>query len=228
MWRHSMEENELIQGLTDAVVSGQKDKAIELSEKALEEGIDPYKAVIEGLAKGMEIMSEKYDKKEAFMPHLLMASNAMYGGMEKLTPHLKVDGADKPAVVVIGSVEGDVHDIGKNLVKTMMSAMGFDVVDLGKDVPIDDFVNATTQNKADIVSMSTLMTSTMDSMEKTVKALESSGTRDNIKLIVGGAPITESFAMDIGADTTKEDAMEAAKWAKSIVSELSPTEERWG
>jgi corrinoid protein of di/trimethylamine methyltransferase len=220
-----MEESEIINGLTEAVVSGKKDDAVELAEKALEVGIDPYVAIIDGLAKGMEIMGEKYDKKEAFMPHLMMASNAMYGGMDVLTPHLKRKEGEKAAVLIIGSVEGDVHDIGKNLVKTMMTANGFESIDLGKDVPIGDFAKAAIENQADLVSISTLMTSTMDNMEAAVKSFQDQGIRDNVKIIVGGAPVTQSFADEIGADATAEDAMEAAKKAKEAIKQISDA--RW-
>ena len=221
-----MDEKEILSGLTDAVVNGKKDQATELSEKALEAGIDPYKAIVNGLANGMEIMSQKYEDGEVFMPHLLMSSNAMYAGMDVLTPHLKMEGAEKAAVLVIGTAEGDVHDIGKNLVKTMMSAVGFDVIDLGKDVPVPEFADAVEKNKADVVSISTLMTSTMDNMENTVKDIASKGLRDKVKIVVGGAPVTEAFAKDIGADEYKADAMGAAKWAKEAVKELDAS--RWG
>ncbi|MDG6243284.1 MAG: corrinoid protein [Methanolobus sp.] len=220
-----MEESEIISGLTNAVVNGKKDQAVELAQKALDEGVDPYKAVIDGLAKGMEIMGDKYDKKQAFMPHLLMASNAMYGGMDVLTPHLKLESGERRAVLVIGSAEGDVHDIGKNLVKTMMSAVGFEAIDLGKDVPINSFTEAAVEHKADVISVSTLMTSTMDNMEKIVKSFTEKGIRDKVKIIVGGAPITPDYAAEIGADTSKPDAMEAAHWAKEIVKELP--KDRW-
>ncbi|TGC08719.1 corrinoid protein [Methanolobus halotolerans] len=220
-----MEENEIINGLTEAVVNGKKDQAAELSQKSLDEGVDPYIAVINGLAKGMEIMSEKYENKQAFMPHLLMASNAMYAGMDVLIPHIKTEGSGARKVLVIGAVEGDVHDIGKNLVKTMMSAVGFEAIDLGKDVPVEQFVEAAAQNKADVMSISTLMTSTMDNMQRVMDGLNSKGIRNNMKVIVGGAPITADFATEIGADATKTDAMEAARWAKEAVESLSPG--RW-
>jgi len=220
-----MEESEILNGLTNAVVNGKKDQAVELANKVLEAGIEPYKAIIDGLAKGMEIMGDKYDKKQAFMPHLLMASNAMYGGMDVLIPHMKTEGDSKRAVLVIGSAEGDVHDIGKNLVKTMMSAMGFEAIDLGKDVRIGKFTEAAIEHKADVISVSTLMTSTMDNMEKIVKSFSEKGIRDKVKIIVGGAPITVDYAAEIGADTSKKDAMEAAKWAKEAVKALP--DNRW-
>jgi corrinoid protein of di/trimethylamine methyltransferase len=220
-----MEESEILSGLTDAVVNGKKDLAVELANQALAAGIPPYKAIIEGLAAGMEIMGKKYDCKQAFIPHLLMSSNAMYGGMDVLTPHMKAEGDSKRAVLVIGSAEGDVHDIGKNLVKTMMSAMGFEAIDLGKDVPIGKFTEAAIEHKADVVSISTLMTSTMDNMEKTVKSFSEKGIRDKVKIIVGGAPITADYAAEIGADASKKDAMEAAKWAKEALQGLP--DNRW-
>lgn len=220
-----MDINEILQGLTDAVVTGNKNKAIELSELSLKENIDPYDSIVNGLAKGMEIMGKKYEEKQVFIPHLLMSSNAMYGGMDILTPHLKSEEGVVKYKLVIGTAEGDVHDIGKNLVKTMMSAAGFDIVDLGKDVPINNFAEAAKENKADIVSISTLMTSTMDNMEKSVKAFSDQGIRNNVKIIVGGAPITDSFAKEIGADSFKTDANEAAKWAREIVLTLDTN--RW-
>ncbi len=220
-----MEESEILNGLTDAVVNGKRDQAVELANQALAAGIPPYKAIIEGLAAGMEVMGKKYDCKQAFIPHLLMSSNAMYGGMDVLTPHMKAEDDSKRAVLVIGSAEGDVHDIGKNLVKTMMSAMGFEAIDLGKDVPIGKFTEAAIEHKADVVSISTLMTSTMDNMEKTVKSFSEKGIRDKVKIIVGGAPITADYAAEIGADASKKDAMEAAKWAKEALQGLP--DNRW-
>lgn len=216
---------EIIQGLTDSVVNGKKDVAAELANKALAEGIDAYDAVINGLAEGMKIMSERYDAKEVFMPHLLMASNAMYAGMDILVPHIKVEGGGARKVLIIGTVEGDVHDIGKNLVKTMMSAVGFEAVDLGKDVPIEDFAKAAVENKADVVSMSTLMTSTMDNMQKIMDTFNAQGIRDNIKVIIGGAPITMDFAEEIGADFSTVDSMEAANWAMEQAKTLA--DGRW-
>ncbi|WP_406659804.1 corrinoid protein [Methanolobus sp. ZRKC3] len=220
-----MTAEEIIQGLTDAVVGGKKDVAAELAQKALDEGVDPYEAVINGLAEGMKIMSEKYDAKEVFMPHLLMASNAMYAGMDLLVPHIKLEGGGVRKVLIIGTVEGDVHDIGKNLVKTMMSAVGFEAVDLGKDVPIEDFAKAAVEHKADVISMSTLMTSTMDNMQKIMDTLNAQGIRDKVKVVIGGAPITKDFAEEIGADFSTVDSMEAANWAMDVAKALPA--DRW-
>jgi len=222
-----MTEN-LFNKLAEAVVAGNKDLAVELSNKALEEGIDPYEAIVNGLAKGMEIVSDNYEKGTAFVPHLLIASNAIYGGMDVLSPHMKnVEGAAKPSTVVIGTVEGDVHDIGKNLVKTMMTAGGLNLIDLGHDVPLEKFVETAKEHQADVISMSALMTTTMVGMEKVIEMLQEEGLRDSMIVMVGGAPISEEFAEQIGADKTATDAMHASHWVKDAVSELSPSEDRW-
>ena len=218
---------QIFKELAEAVVSGKKDVAVELANKALEEGVDPFEAITNGLARGMEIVSDNYENGTAFVPHLLIASNAMYGGMDVLTPHMKTEGADKQATIVIGTVEGDVHDIGKNLVKTMMTAGGFNAIDLGNDVPLGKFVEVAKENKADIISMSALMTTTMVGMEKVIEMLQEDGLRDSVIVMVGGAPISEEFAEEIGADRTAPDAMHASHWAMEAVKELPPADERW-
>ena len=220
-----MRKEELLEELANAVISGNKNKAIELAELSLKENVNPYDSIVNGLAKGMEIMGKRYEEKKAFIPHLLMASNAMYGGMDILTPHMKSDNSTERYTLVIGTAEGDVHDIGKNLVKAMMSASGFDIIDLGKDVPINSFVDTAIEKKADVVSISTLMTSTMDSMRDSVKSFFDKGIKDKVKIIVGGAPVNDKFANDIGADMSKPDASEAARWAKEVASTLDKN--RW-
>ncbi|ADE36978.1 uroporphyrinogen decarboxylase family protein [Methanohalophilus mahii] len=218
---------DILKELAEAVVSGNKDLTAELSEKALKEGLDPHKAIIDGLAKGMVIVSDNYEKGTAFVPHLLIASQAMYAGMDVLTPHIETEESSKPATMVIGTVEGDVHDIGKNLVKTMMSAGGIDTIDLGNDVPLDKFIETARENQADVISMSALMTTTMSGMEKVIEMLQEEGLRDSLIVMVGGAPISEDFAENIGADKTAPDALHASNWAIDAVSKLSPSKERW-
>jgi corrinoid protein of di/trimethylamine methyltransferase len=222
-----MTKEEIYKELAEAVVSGNKDATAELAEKALKEGLDPQESIIDGLAKGMVIVSDNYEKGTAFVPHLLIASQAMYAGMDVLTPHIKTEGVTKPATLVIGTVEGDVHDIGKNLVKTMMSASGINAIDLGNDVPLEKFVETAKENQADIVSMSALMTTTMTGMEKVIEMLQEEGLRDSLIVMVGGAPISEEFAEKIEADATAPDALHASNWALDAVSKLSPSEERW-
>lgn len=138
---------ELILNELAQAVDGDEDLTAELAYKVLEEGVDPYESIVDGLARGMIIVSDKYEKGESFVPHLLIASNAMYAGMDILTPHMKLDSTSTCSVGVIGTIEGDVHDIGKNLVKTMLNASGFDMIDLGHDVPIEKFVEVSKEKK---------------------------------------------------------------------------------
>ncbi|WP_406662356.1 uroporphyrinogen decarboxylase family protein [Methanolobus sp. ZRKC3] len=217
----------ILNQLAEAVVGGKVTAVEELSNKVLAEGLDPYEAIIDGLAKGMVIVSDRYEKGEAFVPHLLVASKAMYKGMDILSPHIKSQEGHVPAVGVIGSIEGDVHDIGKNLVKTMLSAAGFNMIDLGADVPIEKFVEVVKENKADLLSMSALMTTTMVNMEKVIEMLQEEGIRDAMTIMVGGAPVSEEFAASIGADSTHNDAMLATDWAKEAVKAMSPSADRW-
>ena len=151
----------------------------------------------------------------------------MYKGMDILTPHIKVENTEKRSVGVIGTIEGDVHDIGKNLVKTMLSASGIDMVDLGNDVPIEKFVKVAKEKKADLVSMSALMTTTMVNMEKVIEMMQEEGIRDSAIVMVGGAPISKEFAEHIGADSTHPNAMTATEWVKSEISKLAPASQRW-
>lgn len=219
---------DILNQLAEAVVDGDDDLAEELAQQVLDEGaVDPYNAIVNGLARGMAIVSDQYEKGEAFVPHLLLASGAMYAGMDILTPGMKNEGRGVQSVGIIGTIEGDVHDIGKNLVKTMLSAGGFEMIDLGADVPIEKFIEATKEHKADLISMSALMTTTMTNMAKVVEILQEEGVRDSLKVMVGGAPVSEEFAAGIGADSTHADAMHASAWASEAVKELDPKDARW-
>lgn len=214
--------------LAEAVVDGDDDLIEELAQKILDEGnVDPYDAIVNGLARGMAIVSDNYEKGKAFVPHLLIASGAMYAGMDILAPAMKTERDGMQAVGIIGTIEGDVHDIGKNLVKTMLSAGGFKMIDLGADVPIEQFVEAAKENKAELVSISALMTTTMTNMGRVIEILQEEGIRDAMKVMVGGAPVSEEFATGIGADSTHADAMHASAWASEAVKELDPKDVRW-
>ena len=151
-----------------------------------------------------------------------MCSDAMYSGLEILKPHLKKNDLGKKHKVVIGVIQGDTHDIGKNLVKIMMETEGFEVIDLGRDVPIRDFVDKAKEVEADIICMSTLMTTTMDGMGEVIKLLKEEGIREKVTVMIGGGPISQNFADKIGADIYTTDASKAAKYAKKIVSEKVP------
>lgn len=215
-----MATEEILNALANAVVEGDDDLAEEFAQKALDEGVDAYEAIVDGLAKGMNIVSDQYEKGEAFVPSLLLAADAMYAGMEILTPYMKVDASGGPQNVIIGTVEGDVHDIGKNLVKTMITAAGYNAIDLGVDVPLGKFIEAAKENKAAAISMSTLMTTTMGGMEKVVEQLQEEGIRDSLVVMVGGAPISREFAESIGADGTSRDASGAVETLSSLISSL--------
>ncbi|KKH99594.1 methyltransferase [Methanosarcina sp. 1.H.T.1A.1] len=218
---------DILNQLAEAVVDGDDDLAEELAQKSLDDGVDPYNAIVNGLARGMAIVSDQYEKGEAFVPNLLLASGAMYAGMDILTPYMKAAESGLQAVGVIGTIEGDVHDIGKNLVKTMLSAGGFKMIDLGADVPIEKFIETAKENKVDLISMSALMTTTMTNMEKVIEILQEEGIRDSMVVMVGGAPVSEEYATGIGADSTHPDAMHASAWASEAIKELEPKDARW-
>ncbi|MFZ2499718.1 uroporphyrinogen decarboxylase family protein [Methanosarcina sp.] len=216
-----MVKEDIFNALADAVVEGDDDLAEEYAQKALDDGVDAYAAIVDGLAKGMKIVSDMYERGEAFVPSLLLAADAMYAGMDILTPYIKVDGTASPKNVIIGTIEGDVHDIGKNLVKTMMTAAGFNMIDLGVDVPLDKFVETAKEKKATAISMSTLMTTTMGGMETVIEQLQEKGLRDSLVVMVGGAPISREYAESIGADGTALDASAAVETLSSLVSGIS-------
>ncbi|MCQ1534367.1 corrinoid protein [Methanosarcina sp. KYL-1] len=212
------------------VMDGEEEMTQGWTRVAIQIGLDPFKTLIEGLATGMSLIGKKYENGEAFVPQLLIASNAMYGGMDLLAPLMKRDenSGSKPATVVIGTVEGDVHDIGKSLVKTLLSANGFNCVDLGNDVPASRFIEAAKESKATAISMSTLMTTTMAEMPRVLKMLSDEGIRDKVMVMVGGAPITTEYASQIGADVSPHDAASAANWLKAAVFDFPPESVRWG
>jgi len=169
-----------------------------------------------GCNKGMAKVSDLYELKEMFVPEILLSADAMYAAIDILKPHLKVDAsAKKPAKVVIGVAQGDIHDIGKNLVKMMLEVAGFIMIDVGKDVPVDTFVKKTIEEDADIVAISALMTTSMMYMEPVIKKLKENFVK--AKVVVGGAPINNDFANKIGADGYGKDAVEAVKVSKKLV-----------
>jgi len=203
--------------LRDAIVNLDIDGVKEACKEAVDAGIPAYKAVTDGMAKGMEIVGEKYENGDYFLAELIMAGETMKEGMKVLEPYLKGGEVKKVGKVVIGTVRGDLHDIGKNIVVTLLNAAGFEVVDLGVDVSPEKFVEAVKQNNPDIVGMSALLTTTMIEMENIIKALKEAGLRDKVKIIIGGAPITQEYAEKIGADAAARDAVEGVNICKSWV-----------
>ena len=211
-------KEELIQLLYDCVVEMEDEEVVDICEEYLEAGYDAYDGIMDGLVAGMNKASELYDEEEYFVTDVLLCSDALYAGLEVLRPHLEnADAAGERKKVVIGVVEGDTHDIGKNLVKIMLETAGFEMDDLGRDVPLDDFVAKAKEVNADIIAMSTLMTTTMGGMGTVIKKLEEAGIRDKVKVMVGGGPISRKFADEIGAEGYSRNAVEAVKLAKQLV-----------
>ena len=214
----SRDKEQLLKALENAVVEMDEEQAVALSNQVIEEGLDAFEAIDQGLAKGMERAGQLFEEEEYFIPELLMCSDAMYAGLDVLKPHLKPTAEGQKQKVVIGVIEGDTHDIGKNLVRIMLETSGFEITDLGRDVPPARFVNTARKIKADIIALSTLMTTTMDGMHEVVRLLEKQKVRDQFKVIVGGGPISSGFAKRIGADGYAANAAEAVKLAKALLA----------
>ncbi len=209
--------SEILAGLEKAVIGGKKPEAVRYANEVLSAGVKPLEAIDNGLIRGMMVVGDKYAAHEYFLPQVLLAADSMYAALDILLPHIPKEAAEKRVDLVIGVVEGDVHDIGKNIVKTMFTAAGFNTHDLGRDVPADNFVQSTRQNNAGVVAMSTLMTPTMDSMKATVDALVEEGLRAQVKIIIGGAPTSQEFAEEIGADMHAINAQEAVQKVKGAL-----------
>lgn len=212
-----MAEKEALERVVECIVGLKFDEIREACQQALDVGIPAFKIVGKGMADGMRIVGEKYEANEFFLSELIVAGEVMKEGMKIVEPHLKAGDVKKVGKIAIGTVYGDLHDIGKNVVAVLLGAAGFDVVDLGVDVPTDRFVETVKQEKPEIVGMSALITVTMPEMEKVVTALESAGVRDKVKVIIGGAPVTTQFAEKIGADAAAKDAVDGVKICKSWV-----------
>jgi len=212
-----MSQQEILEKLTNAVVAGDGEACKKAANEALSAGLDPYTALMEGCAKGMEVMSKRYDNGEAFVPEILLSADAMNGAIEILKPHVKFDKSRVPGKVVIGVMEGDVHDIGKNIVRILLEVVGFTVVDLGRDVPGNQFVDTIREEKPDIVALSALMTTSMMGMPELVGLLAQSRMRADVKVIIGGGPITPEFAEKIGADGYGKNAPEAVRVCNKIM-----------
>ena len=188
----------------------------ELVQKAIDEGIEPKKILEEGLLAGMSVIGEKFKNNEVYVPDVLIAARAMNAGTEVLKPLLVSSGVKAIGKVVLGTVKGDLHDIGKNLVRMMMEGKGLEVIDLGVDVPAEKFVAAAKENEAKIIAASALLTTTMPEMKNIVEAVKNEGLRDEITIMVGGAPVNDNFCKSIGADIYTPDAASAADAALGV------------
>jgi len=203
--------------LQEALFRGDILKVKEITQKALWEKIEPKEILEQGLIKGMKVVGIKFKNNEIFLPEVLLASQAMYGGLELLQPKLIKSGVKAVGKVIIGTAKGDLHDIGKNLVAMMLRGGGFEVIDLGIDVPPEKFLKASQEHQPDIVGISALLTTTMIGMMDVITIFKKAGLRNKIKVMVGGAPVTQEFANEIGADVYAPDAASAVDKARELL-----------
>lgn len=203
--------------LYEAILNGDARTAHTITEQALQEGADPVKLVDEYMIPAMNEVGRRFETNEYFVPELLISARAMKAALELVRPLLAARGAKPLATVAVGTVKGDLHDIGKNLVAAMFEGGGFEVIDLGVNVPPEKFIAAVNEKGAHIVAMSALLTTTMPAMKSTIEALTQAGVRDKVKVLVGGAPITQKYATDIGADGYSENAVGAVGVAKQAL-----------
>jgi len=207
-----------LNGVSEALQRGKAEKVSELVKQALNEGVTPKNILEKGLIHGMSIIGKQFKKNEVYVPEVLIAARAMHAGMDVLKPKLIESGVKNIGKVVMGTVQGDLHDIGKNLVEMMLEGAGFEVIDLGTDISTDKFVEAVKEHKPNIIGMSALLTTTMVNMVEVIKALDAEGLRDKVKIMVGGAPVTQNYADQIGADGYSPDASSAVDKAKVFLN----------
>jgi 5-methyltetrahydrofolate--homocysteine methyltransferase len=208
---------EILSQLADAVIKGKANDVQSLTNSALAAGIAPATLINDGLIAGMQVIADRFKKNEIYVPEVLIAARAMTAGLNILKPLISDTDMKPVAKIVIGTVKGDLHDIGKKLVAMMLEGAGLTVIDLGIDVAPEKFVNAVVEHKPDLVGMSALLTTTMPAMSQTIQLLQESGLRDKVKVIIGGAPITDAYAKQIGADGYAPDAGSAVDVCKALV-----------
>ena len=205
--------------LHNAIVKGNLELAVSTTQEALQENIDPQTLISDYLIKGMEEIGTQFEAGKAYVPNLLMSARAMKGALELLKPYMENDkNTISLGKVVIGTVKGDLHDIGKNLVSSMLEGCGFEVINLGVEVYDEKFVEAAKEHKANIVCMSALLTTTMVYMKEVIKAFEKAGIRNDVKIMIGGAPLSEKFAEEIGADGYSDNANAAVTLARKLLN----------
>ncbi|MDR1142063.1 MAG: corrinoid protein [Planctomycetaceae bacterium] len=210
-------KEKLYSEMSGAVVNMEEELSVQLSKEAVEFGYDAFEAIDQGLAKGMEQAGRFFDEGEYFVPELLMCADALNAGVEILKPYIKTEQHEEKHKIVIGVIAGDTHDIGKNLVKLMLSSAGFEVIDLGRDVPPSVFVEQAVKENAKIIMISSLMTTTMDGMADVINLLNEKGIRNEFKVAVGGGPVSRRFADKIGADGYSSNANQAIKMANELI-----------
>lgn len=211
-----MAENTLEQ-IQESLMKGRAPEVKELTQKALDEGSTPEQVLNEGLVAGMNVIGERFKRNEVYVPEVLIAARAMHAGMDILKPKLAETGVEPKATVCVGTVKGDLHDIGKNLVCMMLEGAGYNVVDLGVNVETEKFVQAVQEHKASLLGMSALLTTTMGAMKTNIDAFKEAGLYDKVKIMIGGAPVTQSFADEIGAHGYGADAASAVDVANEVL-----------
>lgn len=207
-----------LEQISENLIKGKANEVKELVQKALDDGLDAGEVLNKGLLAGMGVVGERFKKNEVYVPEVLIAARAMKAGSEILKPLLVESGVKPTGTVVLGTVKGDLHDIGKNLVGMMLEGGGFQVVDLGTDVPSEKFVEAARENNAEIIGTSALLTTTMTAMKEVVDSLSSSDLGGKVKIMIGGAPVTQAYCDEIGADGYAPDAASAADVAKTFIT----------
>ncbi|MBC8496670.1 MAG: corrinoid protein [Chloroflexi bacterium] len=214
-----MKKEQILENLATAIVDGDDDMALENARAALDAQLDPLEAVEQGLSKGMNIIGEQFERGDVFLPELLMAASAFKAAMEILKPEIEFQRKEiaKQGTIIIGTVKGDLHSIGKNIVGTVLETKGFDVVDIGIDNSALDIIQEAQKSRADIIALSCLMTTTMPAQKEVIETLEEMGLRDKYFVIVGGGPVTQEWANEIGADGYGESAIQAAELVKGLM-----------
>ena len=207
-----------LESLYEAILKGKLDVAKAVTTEAIAENVDPQLIINEYMSRAMEDIGKRFEEGKAFVPELLMAARAMKGALDLLKPLMKGAASHRLGKVVIGTVKGDLHDIGKNLVASMLEGCGFEVINLGTDISSEKFITAIKENQAQILCLSALLTTTMNYMQEVIDALEKTGIRQEVKVMIGGAPESESFARQIGADGYSDNANAAVTLAKSLLS----------
>ncbi|MGD9081299.1 MAG: corrinoid protein [Desulfobacterales bacterium] len=209
--------SELLGKMAESLIAGKIDEVVDLTKEALDGGAAPADILDQGLLAGMDVVGQRFKAEEMFIPEVLRCAKCMHGAMEILRPLLAETGVESIGTLIIGTVKGDLHDIGKNLVGMMFEGAGFNVVDLGIDKEPQVFVDAIKEHGAKLVGMSALLTTTMPKMGETINAIQEAGIRDQVKILVGGAPITAAFAEEIGADGYASNAASAVEKGKELI-----------